>query len=251
MSTAETILLLKLAKSIKDIKSRAPEKGDRGREPTADEIKQAVELYMAFNAESFRGAPGKAAKANNGEDGVGIDDIEWVGNTVIFHLTDGREIEHKLPRTRDVFMGGGGLGAGEIQKMIDDALEVALAGPIEVRNDTGDQLRADSNEIEYLPGLTTMLVTSAGDTVVYTAPVDKAFRLYSMSAVPVLRGVEDAPVITVLIKNSDGSPFKTAYIGAAISKRKLITCPVGGKIVVNIDIAARLPTTFDIEEFAP
>lgn len=107
MSTAETILLLKLAKSIKDIKSRAPEKGDRGREPTADEIKQAVELYMAFNAESFRGAPGKAAKANNGEDGVGIDDIEWVGNTVIFHLTDGREIEHKLPRTRDVFMGGG------------------------------------------------------------------------------------------------------------------------------------------------
>lgn len=110
---------------------------------------------------------------------------------------------------------------------------------------------ADSAEREYTPGAFGGLATVVGDTVVYSAPAGKAFRIRSSYAVPVLRGTEDAPVITIKILNPDNSVFATPFVWAAGSKRKLITGPVGGKLVINLDIAARVPYSFDIQEFTP
>lgn len=106
----------------------------------------------------------------------------------------------------------------------------------------------DSGEREYSPGLTPALVTASGDTIVYTAPGGVAFRIRKFYAVPIVRGVEDAPVITLKILDSAGSLYKTFYIAAAVCERKPVTGPAGGKIVVSLDIAGRVGATFDIEE---
>lgn len=119
---------------------------------------------------------------------------------------------------------------------------------------TDTQLRAspvdvaDSGEVEYSPGLFGTTVTSSGDTVVYTATLGSAFVIHFTYAVPVTRGAEDPPVITIKILNSDNSVFATPYVVAAVSQRKRITGPINGKIAVNLDIGARVPVTFDIEE---
>ena len=110
---------------------------------------------------------------------------------------------------------------------------------------------ADSGEQAYVPGLSGQTVTSSGDTLIYMATAGKAFRIRWSYAVPVTRGSEDPPVITIKILNPDNTVYATPFVVAAVSKRKLITGPVGGKIVVNLDIAARVPVTFDIEEFTP
>lgn len=105
----------------------------------------------------------------------------------------------------------------------------------------------DSSEKEYTPGSFGNTITAAGDTVVYTAPTGKGFVIHSAYAVPVLRGSEDPPVITIKIVNAANAVLSTPYVWAANSKRKKITCPVDAKIVVNLDIAARVAYTFDIE----
>lgn len=110
---------------------------------------------------------------------------------------------------------------------------------------------ADTGEREYSPGLTPMLVEIAGDTPIYTAPAGKAFRVRAIDAVPVVRGLENAPVIVFKILNSDNTLFRTFYILGAISKRKPMTGPIEGKAVIELDIAARVPVTLDIEEFTP
>jgi type 1 fimbria pilin len=107
----------------------------------------------------------------------------------------------------------------------------------------------DSGEREYSPGLTPALVTAQGQTVIYTAPDGVAFRIRKFYAVPVVRGAENAPVVTLKLLNADGSLFKVFYIAAAVSERKQVTGPAGGKIAVTLDVQGRVPTTFDIEEF--
>lgn len=108
----------------------------------------------------------------------------------------------------------------------------------------------DSSEREYTPGLTGVLVTSAGDTIVYTPPAGKGWILHSAYAVPVTRGAEDPPVITIKTISSAGSGgnlLKTHFVWAANSSRKKITMPADAQLVVALDIAGRVPTTFDIE----
>lgn len=148
--------------------------------------------------------------------------------------------------------GGGGLSAAAVQIMIDEALN--SMGPIEITNDSGDQLRADSGEVEYMPGPTPFsldLVDGAGDHIVYTAPADKAFRIRRSKAMPIPRGTEESPKITIKILDSANALVKTPFIDGFISVRQLITGPVGGKISVTLDIAARVTGGFNIEEFTP
>ncbi len=111
----------------------------------------------------------------------------------------------------------------------------------------GTVLTDDSSEREYSPGLTPLLVTVAGDTTVYTPPAGKAWLLHFAYAVPVTRGVEDAPVITIKTVSAASVLIATHYIAAAVSKRKKIAMPVDARLVVNLDIAGRVPTNFDIE----
>lgn len=212
--------------------------------PTAAQIKSVAEPWLRANIKPQEPAESAYQIAvRHGFDGT---EAEWLESL------KGK----KGDKGRTVISGGGGGGmsASDVQSMIDAALEDALNGPIEVKNDTGDQLRADSAEVEYTPGMiqgSPPVVTAAGDTTVYTAPADKAFRIRWVSAVSVPRGMEDEPVITIKVLNSDNSLFRAPFIGKAISKRQVITCPVGGKIAVNLDLASRVPVNFNIEEFTP
>lgn len=108
---------------------------------------------------------------------------------------------------------------------------------------------ADSADLLWVPGPVCALVTASGDTTVYQ-PSDstKAFIIHSTYAVPVIRGVEDAPVITIKLLNPNDTLYQTIFIVAAVSKRKRFVAPVNGKLVVNLDIASRVPCSFDIEE---
>ena len=152
-----------------------------------------------------------------------------------------------------MYLGGAsGISALQVQQMIDEA--VNNMGSIEVSNDVGDQLRADSGEIEYTPGLTPFSiqpVDGAGDHTVYVAPADKAFRIRRSKATPITRGSEDSPQITIKILDATDAVVKTPFKDGFISVRQLITGPVGGKVVVSLDIAARVSGGFNIEEFTP
>ena len=108
----------------------------------------------------------------------------------------------------------------------------------------------DSSEREYTPGLLGTLVTAAGDTVVYAPPAGKSWILHQAYAVPVTRGAEEPPVITIKTITSaatGGTPLKTHFVWAANSSRKRITMPADARLVVELDIPGRVPTTFDIE----
>lgn len=108
----------------------------------------------------------------------------------------------------------------------------------------------DSSEREYAPGLLGTLVANAGDTIIYTPPAGKGWILHASYAVPVSRGTQDPPVITVKTVASaaaGGALLKTHFVWAANSSRKRITMPADARLVVNLDIAGPVPTTFDIE----
>lgn len=130
MVSPESLLLLKLAKAVKEIKARHPEKGDPGRDPTADEIFTAVSLWMAFNPDAVRGEPGKSPKAVPGPAGVGIDDLDVEDGELVVVLTDGRKKSFKLPEIKDrryntTLLGAGGAGgisAEQVQQLIDEAI---------------------------------------------------------------------------------------------------------------------------------
>lgn len=112
----ESLLLLKLAKAVKELKARQPEKGDAGREPTADEIFTAVSLWMEFHREEVRGEPGKTPKAIPGPSGVGIDDLDVEDGELVVALTDGRKKRFKLPMAKDrrhstAYLGAGGMAS--------------------------------------------------------------------------------------------------------------------------------------------
>lgn len=130
MVSPESLLLLKLAKAVKEIKARQPEKGDAGREPTAEEIFTAVSLWMAFNPGAVRGEPGKSPKAVPGPAGVGIDDLDFEDGELVVTLTDGRKKRLKLPEIKErryntTLLGAGGAGgisAEQVQQLIDEAI---------------------------------------------------------------------------------------------------------------------------------
>ena len=109
----------------------------------------------------------------------------------------------------------------------------------------------DSSEREYGPGLIATLVTTAGDTIVFTPTAGKAWRLHWAYAVPLTRDSENAPVITIKTIASAAAgagDLKKHYCVTAMSKRKVISMPADARLVVNLDIAGRVPVTFDIEE---
>jgi hypothetical protein len=146
-------------------------------------------------------------------------------------------------------------GSATAAKQLADNHQVTVSNPITGFATASNQLpdghdvaAIDSGEREYSPGLTPALVTASGETIVYTAPTGVGFRIRKFYAVPIVRGVEDAPVITLKILDSAGSLYTTFYIAAAVCERKPVTGPAGGKIVVSLDIAARVGATFDIEE---
>ena len=112
VATPESLLLLKIAKAVKELKARQPEKGDPGRDPTADEIFTAISLWMEFHREEVRGEPGKSPKAVPGPAGVGIDDLSLEDDELVVVLTDGRKKRFKLPEIKDRRHSTAYLGAG-------------------------------------------------------------------------------------------------------------------------------------------
>lgn len=115
MQTPESLLLLKLTKAVKELKSRKLEKGDPGRDPTAEEIYTAVSLWMEFHRDQIRGKPGLSPKAVQGPSGVGIDDILIDDDEIVITLTNGKQRKFKLPYRDEswknrVFLGASGLG---------------------------------------------------------------------------------------------------------------------------------------------
>jgi len=106
----------------------------------------------------------------------------------------------------------------------------------------------DSAEYEYTPGPLGAKVTAAGDNLVYTATAGKQFRVHWTYAIN-NPASSTYPFITIKILNSSGALVKTPFMVYAISKRQLFTGPVGGMIVVNLDIAGSVACSFIIEEF--
>ncbi|MFA6063894.1 MAG: hypothetical protein WC736_15005 [Gallionella sp.] len=124
----------------------------------------------------------------------------------------------------------------------------------------------DSGENEYTPGLGSGLIAAAaaaGYTKIYDQAIagntgfksstpntaGRAFYIRSVFALSVERASEEAPVLSLEIRNSDDvTVFHVPYTMAAIVKRKKIICPVDGKVYLKTDISTRLPWTIDIEE---
>lgn len=224
---------------------------------TDAQVRAAVESWMRLNYRPPKdGDPGKVVL---GLPGVGIEQIAQVGeDTARIILTSGKHFDLKLPRGKAgtsetmYFGGASGISALQVQQMIEEAF--ADMGPIEIENNSGDQLRADSGEVEYSPGripFAIEIADGAGDHIAYTAPVDKAFRIRRSKAMPIPRGEEESPQITVKVLDADDALYRVLFIEGFISERQVFTCPVGGKVVVSLDIAARVSGGFNIEEFAP
>lgn len=105
---------------------------------------------------------------------------------------------------------------------------------------------ADSGEREYSPGIVSGTLTTSGAVTAY-ASSGPAFAVRKYYALPVLRGLEEAPVITITITDSADVVLKTITHGGD-SWRKKITGPAGGKVKIALDIDARVPYYFDIQE---
>lgn len=139
-----------------------------------------------------------------------------------------------------------------ITELLLRPLSTFKTGDAEPVEDDNPSQVADEQLDMFEPGMVGAIVTVSGDTDIYeVATPGNAFRIRWSYAVPVVRGSEEPPVITIKLLNPDLSVYKTPFVAAALSKRKRIDGPVDGKLVVNLDIAARVACTFDIEEFTP
>lgn len=139
-------------------------------------------------------------------------------------------------------------GSATEAKQLPNNHQVSVSNLPQVQAITGGVTTDDSSEREYAPGLVSDVATQAGDKTIYIPTPGKAWRLRWAYAVPVLRGSEEPPVITIKTVNASGELIKTLYSVAAVSKRKVITMPAGARLVVNLDVPVRVPVTFDIEE---
>lgn len=112
---------------------------------------------------------------------------------------------------------------------------------------------SDSGERDCSPGRIPVLVQTIGDTVIYDNRTSEGgsgngFKVRKLYAVPVLRGTEEPPVITFKILDQDGVLIKTLEIVAALSERTYYQASADSRLVVNLDIAARVPCRATIEE---
>lgn len=207
----ESLLLLKLAKAVKEIKARQPEKGDAGREPTAEEVFTAVSLWMAFNPDAVRGEPGKSPKAVPGPAGVGIDDLDVEDGHLVVILTDGRKKRFKLPELKDrryntTLLGAGGTGgisAEQVQQLIDEA----------IANMPFD----DYKQIEYL-------AEQAGDGTVKTFSFSAAVQFIVVEMISTLDQDTQAAVIETLEGSAaSGTTVPTMLVGAVLKHEIPVT----------------------------
>lgn len=100
--------------------------------------------------------------------------------------------------------------------------------------------RADSGEQEFTHVVAT--VTSAGSTTVYTPATGKRLRLRWIYAV-----TDPAAAAFPLIKVFLGAEEK--YRVYALSKRQMVTGPVDGALIVNLDQPGSVAITALLEEF--
>lgn len=98
---------------------------------------------------------------------------------------------------------------------------------------------ADSGEREYVHVV--QLVTSSGDTVLYTPTSGKRVRLRWIYAIndPT---ASNATLLTVRL----GAEEK--YKVWAVSKRQRVTGPVDGELIINLSVAGQVAVTALIEE---
>lgn len=246
------------------------EPGKAGDAPTRAQIVGAVEQVLVALAPQLRGEPGPMGPMPR---------HEWRGTELRFQLqphiwgpwVDLRGPEgpaaRPLPRQRrganppEIIVGGGGVNEGRVREIVEEILSqftaespmpVRVIGSAEIANDEGGQLRADSGEVEYSPGPVAGIVTTSGDHDIYgPGSPAQAFRIRSSYAIPVTRTGEEPPVITLKILDGDDNLVQTIFCGAAFSKRKVYPVAVGNRLVLNLDIAARVPYTFDIEDVSP
>lgn len=106
-------------------------------------------------------------------------------------------------------------------------------------NAGGWQDTADSTDFEYTT--TCVLVTAAGDNIVYTPATGKSIRLHWVYTLNNPTSLTPA-IITVSL----GGVAK--YLTYGVSKRQQITGPVNGAMNVNLSIAGSVACTFILEE---
>lgn len=98
---------------------------------------------------------------------------------------------------------------------------------------------ADSTDIEYVP--TCVLVTAAGDNIVYTPATGKSIRLHWVYTLN-----NPTSLTPALITLSLGGVVK--FITYGVSKRQQVTGPVNGAMNVNLSVAGNVACTFLLEE---
>lgn len=103
----------------------------------------------------------------------------------------------------------------------------------------GVSYTVDSGEQEFTHVVAT--VTASGDTPLYTPASGKRVRVRWVYAIndP---GSSASPLIKVFLGNRE------IYRVFAISKRQLVTGPVDGALIINLDEAASVAVTVLLEE---
>ena len=106
-------------------------------------------------------------------------------------------------------------------------------------NAVGWQDTADSTDFEYTT--TCVLVTAAGDNIVYTPATGKSIRLHWVYTLN-----NPTSLTPALITVSLGGVTKFMTYG--VSKRQQVTGPVNGTMNVNLSLAGSVACTFILEE---
>ena len=103
----------------------------------------------------------------------------------------------------------------------------------------GVSYTVDSGEQEFTHVVAT--VTASGDTLLYTPSPGKRVRVRWVYAIndP---GSSASPLIKVLLGTRE------IYRVFAVSKRQLVTGPVDGALIINLDEAASVAVTVLLEE---
>lgn len=99
--------------------------------------------------------------------------------------------------------------------------------------------RSDSGEEEFTHVVAT--ITASGNTTVYTPTSGRSVRLRWVYAIN-SPGSTANPLIRIFL----GAQEK--YRAYAISKRQMVTGPVDGPVIINLDAAASVAVTILLEE---
>lgn len=98
---------------------------------------------------------------------------------------------------------------------------------------------SDTSDVEYI--VSTGLVTTSGDNILYTPTIGKSIRLHWVYALNSPTSTNPA-VITIKL----GTIVK--YIVYGVSRKQIDTGPVNGALIINLSQAGNVACTFRLEE---